>query len=200
MVMPLLTGFLIGFVLDQQGRRVVCVCPPGETPPPGFMPISPPMPPFTGPGMPPFPGPGMPVFPSPERLVEVGDVSLTKNFIQPYGASTTYPVERLLDARGAAMILLVVDSSCNQALTIQVIGHVQNAPGDTNGRVPLGGGIAIAAGNTTVQRQTITVVRRNYSHPWLGVTIASGATPPTTGSVQVAGYFERSPFIRAEGV
>ena len=136
-------------------------------------------------------GDGVPTVPS--SLVEVGDFALTGTFIQPYVASTTYPVDHLMDVKGAFLDLIVVDSSCNAVLTIQTIGHTIDSPGDTNGRVNLGGAQSMADGSTTTQRLGIAVVRRDYPYPYLGVTVASGGTPPTTGRVQVNGYYERWP-------
>ena len=125
-------------------------------------------------------------------LVESENVELMPR-LDPYGTSITYPLLTMMDVLGADLALITINSSCNAALTIQAIGHFQNAPGDTNGRVNLGGTVTIANGGTTVQRAGISIIRRDYPYPWLGVTVISSATPPTTGSVQVFGYYERWP-------
>ena len=123
----------------------------------------------------------------------VVDMPLLTKGALPAQAATTYAVDKMLDVRGAFLTLIIVDSTLDQAVTIQAIGTISDSPGDANGRVNLGGAQALAAGNTTMQRLGLAIVRRDYPYPFLGVTYLTGAAPPTAGLIAVQGYTEKWP-------
>ena len=118
--------------------------------------------------------------------LEAIDESLAKN-MQPYAASTAYYCEKLVDARLAVRILLVLLSTCNAALTVQVVGHDFNSPRDVNGLVNIGSGQSLAANS----KLGLGIDLSTDWYPFLGVTVTSSGVPPTSGSVVVAAYGQR---------
>ena len=113
-------------------------------------------------------------------VLESIDESLTDN-MPCRDINTTYYIDKLLDARLAHLVLLIVINSGDQAVTVQVVGHVSNSPRDTNGLHNIGGTVSVAA----LDRHGFAVVREDYPYPWLGVTVATGASALTSGLVQV---------------
>jgi len=174
-IAPLVAGILVGYWLDKDGRRLMVVCPPGQTPPADIQPIS--YLPPSGP-LPPRVQEAYILEPISARLVEVA----------PYGISTTYYMEHLLDARLAAKVLLVVDNGCGTTLTVQVVGHTQDTPTESGGLVNIGGTQTIAADGG---RLGFGIDLTTDWYPYLGVTILSPSTPPTTGLVTVWAYGQR---------
>lgn len=171
---------ILGYLLGQDGKpTAVLVRPVAE---PGTQPVAVPL------------APNGPAFGLTEVVPEAREYLALEPIaeglverMQPYGTSTTYWLDTLLNAWLAAKVLLIVTSTCNQALTVQVVGHETNAPGDSVGLMNIGGTYSLPAGG----RLGFGIDLETDWYPYLGVTIASGGTPPTTGSVVVYAYGQR---------
>lgn len=176
-VAPLVAGLLIGYVLDQQGRRMMVVCPPGESPPAGFTPISSPLIPVQGVPLPARVQDAWVLQPIDELLAQIA----------PFAATTTYYLDTLLDSRLSAKVLLVVTDSTGVATTVQVVGHTQDNPSDVNGLVNIGSTQTLSANS----KLGLGIDLTTDWYPYLGVTVLSGAAPATTGRVVVRAYGQR---------
>jgi len=99
---------------------------------------------------------------------------------KPYIANTTYfPVENgLVDCREAVAVLIIVRSTCNQALTIQTIGG-QSPQADSVSAFNIEAAQNLAA-NSSIG---LGVDLATNWYPYMGISIASGAAPPTGGQV-----------------
>lgn len=185
MVMPLVAGFLIGYVLDREGRRLMVVCPPGERPPSGFTPLPQPVsaPPQV---LPQSVREAFVLEPIDERLADIA----------PYTAATTYYCTELLDARLASKVLIVLTNTTGDALTVQVVGHTHNSPSDVNGLINIGSTQVLPATNLPLG---LGVDLQTDWYPYLGVTVLSDASPPSTGRVIVRAYGQRWRNIAAMG-
>ena len=116
---------------------------------------------------------------------------LTQEGIRPYGTSTTYYLDALLDARRADKVVLYVDSTCDQALTVQVVGSMANDPSTPTALVNIEASQTLAAGSSAASRLSLGIDLEINWHFFLGVTIASGGTPPTTCRVTVMAAIRR---------
>ena len=103
-------------------------------------------------------------------------------------ATTTYYVDNLMDARLAQKVLLILVNTGNQAVTVQVVGHSGNSPSDVNGLVNLGSTYSLAANGGKLG---FGISLETSWYPWLGVTVLTGASPLTAGTVQVMAYGQR---------
>lgn len=174
----LVSGVLIGYAIGRDGRRLMVVCPPspdGRMPTPGeLMPVAP------------APGAGPVRVVAPAGVVSIAplDELLLRPF-RPPDASTTYYLETLVDARLAVKMLLVISGNVNQALTIQVVGHVGNLPRDANNLVNIGSTFTLASGGDVL---AFAINLDERWMPYYGLTIATGGTAPTSGNVQVKAY------------
>jgi len=97
-------------------------------------------------------------------------------------------LQLLLDARLARLLVLQCKSTCNQALTVQMVGHVVNSPGDTNGLVNIGATRNLPASNGNI---ALNPILEETWMPYMGVTVTAGATAPTSGSVVVQAFGQR---------
>lgn len=177
MVMPLVAGVLIGYVLDREGRRMMVVCPPGERPPAGFTPLP------TG-----FDPSPLPLPPSLNEAWVLEPIDDLLGNIAPYANSTTFYLDKLLDARLAAKVLLVITNSTGDAMTIQVVGHTRNTPNDVNGLFNIGGTQSLPA---TGGGLAFGIDLTTDWYPYLGVTVLTDASAPTTGRVTVQAFGQR---------
>lgn len=116
---------------------------------------------------------------------------LTQEGIRPYGTSTTYYLDALFDARRADKVVFYVDSTCDQALTVQVVGSMANGPSTPTALVNIEASQTLAAGSSAASRLSLGIDLEINWHFFLGVTIASGGTPPTTGRVTVMAAIRR---------
>ena len=176
----LVTGVVLGWLLGQDGRptRIAVIAPPGER-----------VPSLEEVGLISLGGerPTQLLSPRMEQFaLEPIDENLNKD-MRPRTASTTYYCERLLNAWVATKVLLILQSTCDQALTIQVVGHQGNNPADVNGLVNIGGTQNLAASG----KLGLGIDLATDWYPYLGVTVAAGATPPTSGNVVVTAYGQR---------
>lgn len=178
MVMPLVAGFLIGYVLDREGRRMMVVCPPGERPPDGFTPIGAPI--SSGP---------LPAGVREAFVLESIDELLGQ--ISPYSNDTTYYCDKLLDARLANRVLLRLTNTTGDAMTVQVVGHTSDNPSDAQGLVNIGGTQSLAATTGAGNPLSFGIDLATDWYPFLGVTVLSDASAPSTGRVIVRAYGQR---------
>lgn len=107
-------------------------------------------------------------------------------------ANTTYYCRTMVDTRTADKLTLIVTSTLNQSVTVQVVGHpVANQPSDALNLVNVGASQSIGAGNTTQQRATFGVDLATAFFSYFAVTVATGATAPTSGNLQVYALVRR---------
>jgi len=106
--------------------------------------------------------------------------------ITPYGTSTTYYPTILADCtEGVESVLIIVSSTCDQALTVQTMGSLLPAM-DISGI----GGYSIEASQSLAATSAIGLgvdLASNW-YPYMGVSIASGSTPPTAGQLNAWVY------------
>ena len=114
------------------------------------------------------------------RRLEYGTISLGSR--RPLVANTTYGMEAIADARMAEALMIYVRSTCNQAVTIQTVGGVTQVP-DLDSVFNIEASQALAAGNVAQTVLALLVNLRDNWAPYLGITVAAGATAPTTGFV-----------------
>lgn len=100
-------------------------------------------------------------------------------------ASTTYPLDRLVDARYARRLLFVVRNTHDQALTVQVVGGDSSQAGATSSLISVGGSVSVAA---STGRISLGIKLDITAHPYLGLTLATPAAAPTSGNVVVRAY------------
>lgn len=184
MVMPvagaLVSGVLLGWIMGRDGKptQLMIVCPEGNRTPEEIntLPLSP-----TGP----LSIPTSPVRFGLEPIEEV----LTRD-LRPRGTSTTYGLDKMVNARLAENLTLIITSTLDQAITAQLVGHVGDSPNDLNSLVNIGSTVSITAGNSAMQIAGISLNLRTDWYPYIGLTIIT-ATAPTTGQVQVYAYGRR---------
>ena len=165
---------------------MMVVCPKGETPPKGFTPL--PTGFTTGPlPLPPSVGEAWVLTPIDELLGE----------IHPYINSTTFYLDKLVDARLATKIAIILRNTTGDAMTVQLVGHTENAPSDSNGLFNIGGTQVLAAtgGGLSLEPDIEGVDWL----PYMGVTILSDASAPTTGLISVRAVGRRWRNLVAQG-
>jgi len=179
----LVTGLLVGYLLGKDGKptQAMVICPPG----PNGRPVSP-----DALGLCPVPSPsssspGLMV--PPQEQIEDYNEQLGKA-IRAFTDSATEYLETLLDARLVTRVLIIVNGSQNQAVTIQAVGHTINSANDANGLQNIGDSITLAASG---DRVSFGIYLPTDWFPWLGVTITAGSTAPTSGEVQVSAHGQR---------
>ena len=96
--------------------------------------------------------------------------------------STTYGLNAMVRSALADQVTIYAESSANQALTLQAVGHRRNASRDLDGLLNIAGGVTLPA---TTGNITVSVNMQDFWHQYMGATLATGGTAPTTGRVQV---------------
>lgn len=103
------------------------------------------------------------------------------------GASTTYYPETLADCRvGVENVLVIVRSTCNQALSIQTIG-------DLDERATSISALNIESSQSCAATSSIGLgvdLSTNW-YPFMGCAITTGSTAPTAGQVNAWVYLRR---------
>ena len=117
--------------------------------------------------------------------------------ITPYGISTTYYCSKLLDAKLANKVVIVLTNTTADILTIQMVGHTVDSPSEVGGLVTIGGTQTLPATNLPL---ALGLNLEQDWMPYLGVTVLSDASPPTTGRVVVRAVGQRWRNIAAQGM
>ena len=99
-------------------------------------------------------------------------------FSQFPDSDTEYGLDLMADTEKADKIIFFIDSTLNQAVTVQAIAARDNAGRNLAQAVTVGGSISVAAGNTTPQNDSMTLNLVDNFHFWLGVSITTGGTAP----------------------
>lgn len=100
--------------------------------------------------------------------------------------STEFGLETLAESAFADQVLFLIDSTLDQPVTAQIIGHRRNDARDAAQQVAVGASVTIAAGNSTPQHDSIGLALSDGNwHRWVGINITTGATAPTTGLLEV---------------
>ena len=185
-IAPLVAGFLLGYLMDKDGRRVMVVYPPGEKPPVGFTPLPAPLLPVSGP-LPAGVREAFVLEPINELLAE----------ISPYENSTTYYCSKLLDAKLASKVVIVLLNTTGDALTVQMVGHTVDSPSDINGLINIGGTQTLPSTNLPL---ALGLNLDSDWMPYLGVTVLTDASAPSAGRVVVRAVGQRWRNIAAQGM
>lgn len=102
-------------------------------------------------------------------------------------ASTSYYPDKLADCREAVeSLLIIIRSTCNQALTVQTIGSMDE-------RVTAVSAFNIEASQSLAAASSIGLgvdLSTNW-YPYLGVSITTGGTAPTSGEVNAWVYVRK---------
>ncbi len=98
-------------------------------------------------------------------------------------AATEYAMRTMVDAQSADQIGIYVRTSLNQAVAIQAVGADFNAAGNLSAIVNVGSSQTLAAGSAAMQ--LLAVVFNFFAnsewHPYVGITVTTGGTAPTSG-------------------
>ena len=111
--------------------------------------------------------------------------------LRPYTASITYyppgGTSKMADCRQASeSVLIIVQSNCNQALTIQGLGSLVDQA-DSVSAFTIGASVSLGVAATLGLGIDLSV---NW-YPYLGCSIASGVTPPTAGDVTAWAFIRK---------
>ena len=102
-------------------------------------------------------------------------------------ASTTYYPDKLANCVEAIdSVLIIVRSSCDQALTVQAIGDISDRTSSTSA-FNIEAAETLAAGATTA----FNIVLSDKWFPYLGVAVTTGSTAPTSGSLNAWVYIRK---------
>lgn len=112
------------------------------------------------------------------QLIMVPPTRIFRDYMPPDASTTYYPTVPLADCREAVSVLIIIRSSCNQALTVQTIG-AESGEVDASNACNIEASVSLAAGSKVALGIDLTT---NW-FPYMGCSIASGGTAPTSGVV-----------------
>ena len=122
-------------------------------------------------------------------LLPLGDF----NFGAFPSPTTTYrPWGKMADTDQAVDVMFRITSSLDEAVDIQLVGHVRDEGDEENGLVNISSVSPIGVGNTTVQVITINVRMSDARHPFLGLAVVTGGSAPNAGSITAEAYIRNA--------
>jgi len=172
--------YALGYHVGAGGEKKLIVCPCGPDGKPDL--------------------PALPVgtaVPLPNQAVSVGRTlmpiieTLTASGFRPVGTNTTQGIGKMLDAVGADKIVVYIVSTLDQAVTIQLVGSYIDSPGNTQHLIALGSSFSQGIGSTAQSVNSIELVLDEVWHPYIGITVLTGGTAPTVGTLQVLARGQR---------
>ena len=144
--------------------------------------------------------PGPSIGPSPMSLPTPGgglglrmepiDETLEDNWYQT-GTATTYGIAGMLDAPNADKVVLYIVSTLTQAVTIQTVGSYVDQPGNLANLIAIGSTFSQGAGSTAQSINSIEIILDQIWHPFLGITVTTGAAAITAGKLVVIARGQR---------
>lgn len=143
-----------------------------------------------GAGLPPGPiSPGLSEAPLGLRMVPIEE-TLEDNWLHT-GTSTTYGIKSMVNALGADKLILYVISTLDQAVTIQTVGSYIDQPSNTANLINIGSSFSQGAGSSAQSINSIEIYLNQVWHPYLGITVATGSTGPSSGILTVLARGQR---------
>lgn len=98
--------------------------------------------------------------------------------------NTEYSLQGLAPGDNARLVVIYITSTFDQDVTAQAVGQPQGQPSAVQtAKVNIGGSVTIEGNDTDLD--AITIRRDTHPHSFYGLTIATGATAPTAGAINV---------------
>jgi len=110
------------------------------------------------------------------------------NNMQPRTNDGVEYCQKMVNASLARVLALVVTSTCDQAVTVRLVGHTVDSATDENGLVDIGSGLNLAATNGKL---VISVVVEEAWMPYMAVRVIAGATAPSSGRIVVQAFGQK---------
>jgi hypothetical protein len=103
----------------------------------------------------------------------------------PFGifgsTNTEYPLDAMADTGLADKVTFYVQSTLDQAVTVQVVASGENSPRNLQELNDVGASISVADGSSTPQKAALSVNLEDNWHPWYGLTVETGGSAPSSG-------------------
>ena len=104
--------------------------------------------------------------------------------------ATVFGLERMANTDFAEGIAFYVTGTFDQPVTLQAVGHLVDGARDLADLVDVGAGITLAIGSTTPVRLAMTINLQENRHSWYGLTVLTGGTAPTVGTMRAIARVE----------
>ena len=111
--------------------------------------------------------------------------------MSPRGNNVDFWFNAMADTRLALRLIFVLTSTCNQAVTVQVVGADDHTPREDNVLSTVQATQSLGAGSTamTILRLPVDLDGANW-HNFMGLKITTGGTGPTSGEVVARAYMQ----------